>query len=448
MCSDLGIINRIGIFCQEAHLGHNRKIAVIGLGYVGLPVAVAFGLKSVVAAFDINPKRVAELKRGYDATNTFADHELEEADIFWTSDKADLTHSDFFIVTVPTPLNEAHHPDLNFLSHACEIVGSKLKVGDIVVFESTVYPGATQEKCIPILEHYSKLKTGVDYTVGYSPERVNPGDKDHDFTKITKVISALDQSTLDVMAQVYGSVVEAGLYHASSIKVAEASKVIENTQRDLNIALMNELAIIFSHLNIDTQEVIDAAKTKWNFVPFYPGLVGGHCIGVAPYYLTYQSERAGYRPEVILAGRRINDGMGKYIAEQAVKKLILSGNSVRGATVGILGITFKENCTDIRNSRVIDVINELESYGVNVLVHDPLANAEEVYKEYEIELSEWKDIEDVDALILCVAHRYYKELSADEVAQKLSENGKLILDVKGILDREPLEALGLEVWRL
>ncbi|MBS0290721.1 MAG: nucleotide sugar dehydrogenase [Proteobacteria bacterium] len=425
---------------------HQRKIAVIGLGYVGLPVAVAFGSVSPVLAFDINPKRIAELKRGIDVTQEISAQALQ-GKINFTCEKEALNHADFYIICVPTPSDDTHKPDLNALYKACEIVGPYLKANDIVVFESTVYPGATQEECIPVLERYSKLKAGVDFSIGYSPERINPGDKVHTLSQIVKVVSALDHETLEIVAQVYGSIIKAGVYRAPNIKVAEACKVIENTQRDLNIALMNELALICDKLNIDTQEVIKAAKTKWNFMPFQPGLVGGHCIGVDPYYLAYKAKQLGYRPEVILAGRRINDNMGKYIADQTVKQMIHLGSRVKDAKVAVFGLTFKENCRDIRNTKVIDVIDELQSFGINVLLHDPIADKEEALKEYDLELLEWDEVIDVDAVVLCVAHQQYCALTAEAFAEKF-DNTRLIIDVKAILNKEDFAAVDIQVWQL
>lgn len=427
--------------------GHQRKIAVMGLGYVGLPVALGFGSVSPIIGFDINPKRVNDLKNGIDSTHEFNHEELKLADIHYSCEKASLAQADFYIICVPTPSDGTHKPNLSFLYKACEILGPFLKKNDIVVFESTVYPGATQEECIPVLERFAQIKAGVDFSVGYSPERINPGDKKHSFSQVVKIVSALDPETTDIIAQVYGSVVKAGIYRAPNIKVAEAAKVIENTQRDLNIALMNELAIICERMNIDTHEVINAAKTKWNFLPFQPGLVGGHCIGVDPYYLSYKAKQLGYRPEVILAGRRINDGMGKYVADQAVKQMILKGSLIKGAKVAILGLTFKENCRDIRNTKVIDVINELQSFGIDIMVHDPIADKDEAYKEYEIELVDWEDIIDVDAIILCVSHLFYRELLAERYAEKF-DNNRLIIDVKGILDKEAFTAVDVDIWRL
>lgn len=428
-------------------MSHQRKIAVIGLGYVGLPVAVAFGLKETVVAYDINPKRINDLKRGEDTNGEVSREQLASAKLSLTHDKALLAEADFYIVTVPTPSDGAHKPDLSHLYKACELVGSQLKRNDIVVFESTVYPGATQEECIPLLEHASKLKAGLDFAVGYSPERINPGDKIHTFSQVTKVVSALDPATLDIISEVYGSVVTAGVYRASDIKVAEACKVIENTQRDLNIALMNELAMICERMQINTMDVINAAKTKWNFMPFQPGLVGGHCIGVDPYYLTYKAKQLGYRPEVILAGRRINDSMGKYIADQTVKQLIHLGSKVKEARVGILGLTFKENCKDLRNSKVIDVINELDSFGLRILIHDPIADKEEAFKEYDIELNAWEDMVDLDAIVVCVGHQYYKQQSVEEYFDKFNAN-RLLIDVKSIFDKDNFLNAGIHIWQL
>jgi len=428
-------------------LSHHRKIAVIGLGYVGLPVAVAFATKEPVVAYDINPRRINDLKRGIDVNGEVTAEALQTAKLTFTSDTTMLSHADFYIVTVPTPSDGAHKPDLSHLYKACELVGSQLKRNDIVVFESTVYAGATQEECIPVLEHASKLKAGLDFAVGYSPERINPGDKTHTFSQVTKVVSALDPVTLDIISEVYGSVVEAGVYRASEIKVAEACKVIENTQRDLNIALMNELAMICERMQINTMDVINAAKTKWNFMPFQPGLVGGHCIGVDPYYLTFKAKQLGYRPEVILAGRRINDSMGKYIADQTVKQLIHLGSKVKEVRVGILGLTFKENCRDLRNSKVIDVINELASFGIEILVHDPIADKDEALKEYDIELTAWEDMVDLDAMVVCVGHQFYKQQPIEDYFEKFNAT-RLLIDVKSIFDKDTLMNEGIHIWQL
>jgi UDP-N-acetyl-D-galactosamine dehydrogenase len=432
---------------ENGKMAHQRHVSVIGLGYVGLPVAVAFGMDQSVVGFDVNPKRIKQLTEGEDITGEVDTATLNKSKIKFTCDKADLKRADFHIVAVPTPVDNAHKPDLTYLQKASELLGSQLKQGDIVVYESTVYPGATEEDCVPILEEFSKLKAGRDFFVGYSPERINPGDKTHTFTQIKKVVSGADEKTTDIIADVYGAVVTAGVFRAKSIKVAEAAKVIENTQRDLNISLMNELAKIFELMDIDSHDVIEAASTKWNFIPFKPGLVGGHCIGVDPYYLTYKAELLGYRPEVILAGRRTNDNMGKFIAEQTVKQMIKQGSHINGAKVAVLGLTFKEDCPDLRNSRVIDVINELKEYGLNVLVHDPLADKEESQKEYGIELSEWKDITDVDAMVLCVSHKSYLELKPSDYAEKFA-SCRFISDVKSILDVKQYNDSGIHIWRL
>lgn len=425
----------------------DRKISVIGLGYVGLPVAVAFGNSHQVIGFDLSASRINELKAGHDRTLEVEDSELEKADILFTCEPSDLSKADFHIVAVPTPINHARQPDLRPMLSASKTIGAILKKGDIVVFESTVYPGATEEECVPILEAESGLKCGEDFTVGYSPERINPGDKEHTFTKITKVVSGQDQSTLEIVAEVYASVVKAGVHKAATIKVAEAAKVIENTQRDLNIALMNELAVIFERMGIDTLDVLEAAGTKWNFLPFRPGLVGGHCIGVDPYYLTYKAEQVGYRPEVIQAGRRINDNMARLIVERCVKQLILQDIKVKGSKVAILGLTFKEDCPDLRNSKVEDLINEFKSYGVEPLIHDPMADNKEAHDIYGVELSELSAIQDCQLVLVAVAHKEYRALSTSNFASMLAEGGS-IFDIKGILPREDLNQKGIEVWRI
>src|SRR5689334_12058795 len=385
---------------------HGRKIAVIGLGYVGLPVAVSFARSGVpVVGFDIDAARVADLKQGADRTREVEADDLRHASLLFTADVAALKQSDFYIVTVPTPIDEARRPDLGAMIAASRSVGGALKRGDIVVYESTVYPGAVEEDCVPVLATASGLEAGIDFTVGYSPERINPGDRLHRFETITKVVSAQDARTLDIVAKVYGSVVSAGIHRAPSIKVAEAAKVIENTQRDLNIAFMNELSLIFQALNIDTADVLAAARTKWNFMPFQPGLVGGHCIGVDPYYLTYRAEKAGYHPEVILAGRRINDGMGQRVARECVRGLLR--RKAQGGIVTVLGLTFKEDVPDTRNSRVIDIIRELQSFGLSVQVHDPMADTADARHEYGVTLTELDALHPADAVILAVAHQPY-----------------------------------------
>lgn len=426
---------------------HNRFVSVVGLGYVGLPVAVAFGKKNRTIGFDIDSRRIEELKNGIDRTNEVDSADLQAADILFTDNIHDMRHADFHIIAVPTPVNDAHQPDLTPVIKASETVGKALKRGDIVVYESTVYPGATEEDCVPVLERCSGLKCGLDFKVGYSPERINPGDKEHTFTKILKIVSGQDDETLRIVAQVYESVVTAGVYRASSIKVAEASKVIENTQRDLNIALMNELAVIFNIMGIDTSEVLAAAGTKWNFLKFSPGLVGGHCIGVDPYYLTHKSEKLGYIPQVILAGRRINDGMGKFVAQCAVKEMIHAGLNVLGSTVTILGLTFKEDCPDLRNSRVIDIIQELEDYGVEVQVHDPVADTEEALHEYGVKIRRLEDLKPADSVVVAVAHKEYREWPVSNILQ-LFKDKPVLIDAKNVFDPVAVRAAGIRLWRL
>lgn len=424
-----------------------RKISVIGLGYVGLPVAVAFGQHQKVIAFDVNKKRIAQLQQGIDHTAEVSVEHLSSPNIHFTSDPSDLAQADFHIVAVPTPINATKQPDLTYLMHASQIVGMHLKKGDIVVYESTVYPGVTEDECAPVLEKTSGLTCGQDFFLGYSPERINPGDHTRTFTSICKVVSGQTPEILEIVAETYGSVVTAGVYRAASIKVAEAAKVIENTQRDLNIALINELSIIFNKLNIDTQAVLAAAGTKWNFLSFKPGLVGGHCIGVDPYYLTHKAHMSGVHPEVILAGRRINDNMGKYVAEQTVKHINRLKKPVHGAKVGILGLTFKENCSDIRNTKVIDIIEELNHYHVDIVLHDPRANPEDARQEYDLHLSSLEEFHHLDALILAVAHDEYLTDPLRELIHRLNEP-KLIVDVKGVLDKKKLAEHDVYVWSL
>jgi UDP-N-acetyl-D-glucosamine/UDP-N-acetyl-D-galactosamine dehydrogenase len=448
----------------------DRKISVIGLGYVGLPVAVAFGKTSSVIGFDINKKRIVELREGKDNTREVELEDLINADIFFTSDPNDLRQADFHIIAVPTPIDEAKQPDLRPLLQATETIGSNLKSGDIVVYESTVYPGCTEELCVPILERCSglkylcnnsyhegaDLKTGLSFEdekknmgfyLGYSPERINPGDKEHNFTSIKKVISGSTPEVADTIAKVYNSVVKAGVHKASSIKVAEAAKVIENTQRDLNIAFVNELALIFNRLGIDTLEVLEAAGTKWNFLPFRPGLVGGHCIGVDPYYLTYRAERTGYHPEVILAGRRINDNMGIFVAQQTVKTMASVRIENVGSKVIILGLAFKEDCPDLRNSQVPNIIMELGSYGCEVLVHDPFCDPVEALENYGIKLTPLEKLPQSSALILAVAHKIYREWSTEKWLELLLPQG-VVTDVKNIVPVKQLQKSGHRVWKL
>jgi UDP-N-acetyl-D-galactosamine dehydrogenase len=425
---------------------HRRRVSVVGLGYVGLPVAVAFGRIGRTIGFDIDGQRIAELRTGCDRTGQLSFPELQESDVLYTGAIEELHWADFHIISVPTPVDAAKRPDLSLLFKATETVGKVLKKGDIVVYESTVYPGVTEEECGPILERFSGLKCGEDFKLGYSPERINPGDKERSFTRIEKVVSGQDADTLETVARVYESVVTAGVYRAASIKVAEAAKVIENTQRDLNIALMNELAVIFDRLGIDTNEVLDAAATKWNFLRFSPGLVGGHCIGVDPYYLTHKAESLGYHPQVILAGRRINDGMGQYIARRTIKEMIHDGHNILGSTVTVLGITFKENCPDIRNSRVIDLIRDLQDYGVRVQVHDPLADPGEVELKYGLDLTPFEELAPASAVIVAVAHQQYVHLPPQTFRDLL--NGSVLIDVKGVFCADAIRAQGMRLWRL
>ena len=423
-------------------------IGVVGLGYVGLPLAVEFGKVHETVGFDLSEEKVQSYRRFIDPTGEMSEEELRAAKrLTVTTDPGLLSKADIIIVAVPTPVDDARRPDFTPLVSASRTTGQHMKKGAIVVYESTVYPGATEEVCIPVLEEYSGLKWKEDFHVGYSPERINPGDKEHTLAKITKVVSGDDEETLDKVADLYASIITAGVHRASSIKVAEAAKVIENTQRDLNIALMNELTIIFGKIGIDTLEVLEAAGTKWNFLPFRPGLVGGHCIGVDPYYLTYKADMLGYHPQVILSGRRINDGMGEYIASQTVKQMIKCSTPIKGAKVHVLGLTFKENVPDLRNSRVIDVINELKSYGIEVYVHDPLASKSEAMHEYGVELLSWKDLPVADAIVMAVVHNQLLNMPLPEYLSKVKQNGCFI-DVKSRFDRDALQAAGLRVWRL
>ena len=425
---------------------HERRIGVVGLGYVGLPVAVSFARSGMrVTGYDIDPVRVAELLKGHDRTHEVESSDLRQGSLVLTTDASLLRGCDFHIVTVPTPIDNAFRPDLGAMLAASRAVGAALKRGDIVVYESTVYPGAVEEDCVPVLESTSGLAAARDFTVGYSPERINPGDKAHRFETIQKIVAGQDEKTLDIMAEVYGSVVAAGVHRAPSIKVAEAAKVIENTQRDLNIALMNELSAICHALGIDTGEVLAAARTKWNFLPFFPGLVGGHCIGVDPYYLTYRAERAGYHPEVILAGRRINDGVGPRVARECVRLLLRRGAC--DATITVLGLTFKEDVPDIRNSKVVDIVRELHSFGIKVQVHDPVALPEEARREYGIDLLATSALRSADAVILAVAHRDFLRSGWPLVTGLLKEGSGVVLDVKGRLDRAE-RPVGVELWRL
>ena len=425
-----------------------RKVAIVGLGYVGLPIAVAFGKRGKVIGFDINKAKIDELLRGFDRTGEVSQADLKACQVEYTSEPTELKAADFIIVAVPTPINEALQPDLKALRMSSELIGKHMSPGTIVVYESTVYPGVTEEICLPILEKLSGLKAGVDFKVGYSPERINPGDKEHTLEKIVKVVSAQDAESLEIVANTYGLIVKAGVHRASSIKVAEAAKVIENTQRDLNIALMNELALIFHRLGIDTKSVLDAAGTKWNFLKFFPGLVGGHCIGVDPYYLTAKAESVGYHPQVILAGRRINNGMGKFVAEQTMKQLSQLARPIKDLRVAVLGLTFKENVPDLRNSKVPEIIQELREYGVQVSVHDPIAEPEEAVAEYGIHLQQWDELKNVDGLVIAVAHRTYTEMGLPGLLKPLrNQQDGVVIDVKCLLDQEKLPKT-LKYWRL
>ena len=431
-------------------LGGHQKIAVVGLGYVGLPLAIALAKKARVVGFDISRRKVEQLRRGHDATGEVEAAELAQSTIELTDDAARLREASFLIVTVPTPIDDHKKPDLRPVESASRMIGQNLAPGSIVVYESTVYPGVTEDICVPLLEQESGLKCGAGFKVGYSPERINPGDKIHTVDKIVKVVAGQDEETLETVARVYAAVVTAGVHRASSIKVAEAAKVIENTQRDLNIALMNELAIIFNKLDIPTRDVLAAAGTKWNFLNFTPGLVGGHCIGVDPFYLTFKAEEMGYYPQVILAGRRINDGMGKYVAENTVKQLIRAGKAVKGARVLVLGLTFKENVPDIRNTKVVDIISELRDYEVEVLVHDPVADPVEAREEYGLELVGLDAVGQVDGVVLAVAHEVFRGISAERL-HELCGNGNgcgVVVDVKGMLDRPAIESKELWYWGL
>lgn len=425
-----------------------KTVAVLGLGYVGLPLALGFGRKMNTIGFDLSESKINAYRKGIDPTGEMDSEKFQAAkQIVYTTDPAELKKADFVVVAVPTPIDEAKRPDLSPLDGASATVGKNLKKGAIVIYESTVYPGVTEDYCVPLLEKHSGLKCGRDFTVGYSPERINPGDKEHTLERIVKVVSGQDAATLEQVAWLYGQVIEAGVFKAASIKVAEAAKVIENTQRDLNIALMNELAIIFHRMGIDTSDVIKTASTKWNFLPFRPGLVGGHCIGVDPYYLTHKAEMLGYHPQVILAGRRINDGVGAFIAEQTVKSMSRNGRSIQGAPVLVMGITFKENCADLRNSKVIDVITELQSYGLKVHVWDPVADKIEAKHEYGVDLVDWQSQPKYEAIVAAVSHKQILGIELAALA-KLTGPHAPFMDVKAAFDRETLGKLGFEVWRL
>lgn len=426
---------------------HERIVSVVGLGYVGLPAAVAFGKQKQCIGFDINPQRILELKQGFDRTAETTPADLAATEILYTCDINDLSKANFHIVAVPTPVDTAHVPDLSPVEKASVTVGQALKKGDIVVYESTVYPGVTEEICVPILERESGLRCGADFSVGYSPERINPGDKERNFTNIHKIVSGQNPETLAIVAAVYSSVVTAGVHLASSIKVAEAAKVIENSQRDLNVAFMNELAVIFERMEIDTEEVLQAAGTKWNFLPFRPGLVGGHCIGVDPYYLTYRAEQMGYISQVILAGRRINDNMGRYVARKGIKLLLQHGLDISNLQSAILGFTFKEDCTDVRNTKVIDIVRELEDYNAQVYCCDPVADPADAAHEYGVKFSDFSQIPQVPLLIMAVAHQEFRQLTLEQLLAKVKPGG-VILDVKSILPKDEIRSRGYILWRL
>ncbi len=429
-------------------VARKEKLSVVGLGYVGMPIAVAFAKKINVVGYDLNAQKIELYKSGKDPTREVGNEGVAQTTVEFTADETRLREAKFHIVAVPTPVNDDHTPDLRPVEGASQILGKNLTKGSVVVFESTVYPGVTEDVCVPILERESGLKCGIDFKVGYSPERINPGDKIHRLNTITKIVSGMDEDTLNCVAKVYELVVDAGVHRAESIKVAEAAKVIENSQRDINIAFMNELSIIFNKMGIDTKAVLEAAGTKWNFLKFYPGLVGGHCIGIDPYYLTYKAEMLGYHSQVILAGRRINDDMGKYVAENCVKRLIAADKPIKGANVAILGFTFKENCPDTRNSKVYDIYRELQEYGIIPLVADPEADADEAKHLYGVKFVDLDTIHNVDAVILAVAHTAFSQFSIDDMDRFYGNGQKVLIDVKGLLNRKEYEAAGYNYWRL
>lgn len=434
----------------EKLVNGEEKLSLVGLGYVGMPIAVAFGRKINVIGYDLNAQKVEQYKAGYDPTREVGDDVIRQANVEFTADETKLKEAKFHIVAVPTPVNDDHTPDLRPVEGASRTVGRNLVKGSIVVFESTVYPGVTEDICVPIMEKESGLTCGVDFKVGYSPERINPGDKVHRLETIVKIVSGMDEETLDTIAKVYELVVEAGVYRADSIKVAEAAKVIENSQRDINIAFMNELSIIFNKLGIDTKSVLEAAGTKWNFLNFFPGLVGGHCIGVDPYYLTYKAEELGYHSQIILSGRRINDDMGRYVAENVVKNLIKADIAVKTARVAILGFTFKENCPDTRNTKVIDIVKELREYGIEPVIVDETADAQEAERLYGVKLAGREAVKDLDALVIAVAHEEFSHLSKEEIAGFFNQahEKKVLVDIKGILNRRDYMTEEYMYWRL
>jgi UDP-N-acetyl-D-galactosamine dehydrogenase len=432
-------------------LKNKEKISVVGLGYVGMPIAVAFAKKVDVIGFDLNKKKIDLYRAGIDPTNEVGNDEIKKTTVEFTADETKLKEAKFHIIAVPTPINSDKTPDLSPVEGASKIVGRNLTKGSIVVYESTVYPGVTEDICVPILEKESGLKCGVDFKIGYSPERINPGDKVHRLENIIKIVSGMDEESLDEIAKVYELVIEVGVHRAGSIKVAEAAKVVENSQRDINIAFMNELAMVFDRMGIDTKEVVEAMNTKWNALGFTPGLVGGHCIGVDPYYFVYEAEKLGYHSQIILSGRKINDGMGKFVADAIIKKLILANKVVRQARVVILGVTFKENTPDTRNSKVIDIIDSLREYGIDPIVVDPEADAEEAKHEYGIDLVDIKDVNDADCLVLAVAHDSFKDMSwieIDSIYRNIENHEKVLIDVKSIFNRKEIEEKGYSYWRL
>ena len=435
----------------EEILKKNEKVSLVGLGYVGMPIAVAFSKQVEVIGFDVNAHKIELYKKVIDPTNEVGDEAIAKCTVEFTSDETKLREAKFHIVAVPTPVNSDHTPDLTPVEGASHVVGRNLTKGSIVVYESTVYPGVTEDICVPILEQESGLKCGVDFKIGYSPERINPGDKVHRLETIVKIVSGMDEETLEEVANVYSLVAKAGVHRAESIKVAEAAKVIENSQRDINIAFMNELSIIFNKMGIDTKSVLEAAGTKWNFLKFQPGLVGGHCIGVDPYYLTYKAEEIGYHSQIILSGRRINDDMGKYVVESLVKKLIMADIAIKNARVAILGFTFKENCPDTRNTRIVDIVNELNEYGIKPVIVDPVADAEEAKNLYGLEFDTMDAVKDMDAVILAVSHDAFKTLTMKEIDKFYpvnSDKTKVLIDIKGILNRKEYEKAGYVYWRL
>ncbi len=428
---------------------HDTAISLIGLGYVGMPIAVEFAGRGLrVIGFDVNSSKIAAYRSGVDPTNEVGDSIIKATTVEFTDDERKLKEAKFHIVAVPTPIYDDHTPDLTLVENASRIVGRNLTKGSVVVFESTVYPGVTEEICAPILEKESGLQCGMDFKIGYSPERINPGDKKHRLPDIVKIVSGMDEETLNIIEDVYSLIISAGVYRAESIKVAEAAKVIENSQRDINIAFMNELSIIFNKMGIDTQEVLKAAETKWNFLRFYPGLVGGHCIGIDPYYLTYKAEKTGYHSQVILSGRRINDNMGKYVAENVVKYLIKAEKQVKNARVAILGFTFKENCPDTRNTKVMDIVNELREYGISPIITDPVADKEEAKNLYGLQFADISNIRDMDAVVVAVAHSAFSDLTTDQVDRFFGDGIKIFFDLKGLYNRKIYESKEYYYWRL